>query len=430
MEKKKPKILIVTVSAWNSKVGANTWTSLLDGWDSENVAHLCIRDEQPDSKIASRYFAISENKVIKSVLKRGIKTGVEKYCLQESPAEASDDLSAHNERYKKMKKKRSRIMLMARELVWKFGKWHTKELDEFLDSVKPDIILHSMEGYIHLNRIILHAIKRTGAKAVGYIWDDNFTYKQSDEIGYKVYRYFQRKSLIKLAKHTSDFFAISEMTKRESDEFFGIDCKILTKPLSGMPVVEEKNVSTPMKMLYTGNLFIGRDRSLVRVVEAVKKLPEGSFVIDVYTKTELSDEIKAKLDGNICHIHAPIPQAQVLEKQKQTDLLLFLEDMDGPDSRVARLSFSTKITDYLSAGKCIVAVGHKETAPMQYFINNEMAVCAGNDDELEEGLRRICEDSRLLSEYAEKAAQIGVKNHDIELIKNTFNSVIQSVYEN
>ena len=66
-------------------------------------------------------------------------------------------------------------MLMLRDIIWKFGRWKTIELNDFLDDFKPDIILHSMEGYNHFNRIIEYAIKRTGARAVGYIWDDNFT---------------------------------------------------------------------------------------------------------------------------------------------------------------------------------------------------------------------------------------------------------------
>ena len=74
MEAKQPKILVFTVAAWNSKVGSNTWASLLEQYDSKNIANICIRDEIPDSPVCSNYFAISENKIIKSLLKRKTKT--------------------------------------------------------------------------------------------------------------------------------------------------------------------------------------------------------------------------------------------------------------------------------------------------------------------------------------------------------------------
>ena len=315
-------------------------------------------------------------------------------------------------------------MLLARELVWKLGKWKTKELDAFLDDFKPDVILHSMEGYIHLNRIIEYAIKRTGARAVGYIWDDNFTYKQSSAIGYKIYRFLQRKSLSRLAKKTDAFFAISPFTKREADEFFGIDCHLLTKPLNATPCVAEKPVGDCIEFLYTGNLYIGRDRSLLKVQDAVKKLHAGRFFINVYTNSQLTDEYLAKIDPTVCCIHGAIPQSEVLEKQRSTDVLLFLEDVDGPDAKVARLSFSTKITDYLSAGKCILALGNLDTAPMQYFIENDAAIVCGNERDIENALTQISASPTLLTEKAEKAVEVGMKNHKKEMIQNIFDSVV------
>ena len=423
-----PKILVFTVSAWNSKIGANTWASLLQGYDSTKLANICIRDEVPDSLICSRYFTISENKVLKSIFKPGIKTGRE-IMAGSTSQEVTNDLEEHNRRYFAMKKKRRYSMLMAREFVWKLGKWRTQELDDFLEEFKPDIILHSMEGYIHLNRIINYAIRYTGAKAVGYIWDDNFSYKQSSKWGFKIYRFFQRKSLRKLAQNTIAFFAISEMTKREADAFFGIQSQVLTKPLNSEPVVKYGNLTKPYHLLYTGNLFIGRDCSLIKVVKAIETLPPNSFEIDVYTKTEISPKVRQKLNEKICRIHAPIPQKEVLAKQQEADILLFLEDIDGADAHMARLSFSTKITDYLSSGRCILAVGCADTAPMQYFISNHAAITACSDKEIVSGLKRILNDPQLLAQYARRAGETGLKNHDKKKVMNEFYRLIMDVYQ-
>lgn len=424
MEASKPRILVITVPSWNSRVGANSWAALLEKYDSENVASIYIRDEIPDSPICSRYFCISESKVLKSVLKRKIKTGreVEAYSKEED-----NTLNEHNERYAKFTKKRRYSMLLARELVWKFGKWKTKELNEFLDSFKPDIILHSMEGYIHLNRIVEYAIKRTGAKAIGYIWDDNFTYKQSNRIGYKIHRFFQRKSLKRLAKKTDAFFAISEKTKREADKFFKINATVLTKPLSSIPNVSYGEIKKPIKMLYTGNLFIGRDRSLLKLVNAIKKLGyENDFEIDAYTKTHLTDEMRTALECSFCRVHSPIPQKEVLQKQKEADVLLFLEGVDG---KSARLSFSTKTTDYLSSGRCIFAIGNRDLAPIEYLKDNKAAIVATNDSELEASLKEIIENPKGLIDFAKISAELGIKNHNREKIEQAFYGVIDEVYK-
>ncbi|MBR6572826.1 MAG: hypothetical protein IKK77_03830 [Clostridia bacterium] len=418
------KILVFTVAAWNSKVGANSWATLLQNYDSSNVANICIRDEFPDSDVCSRYFVISENKVIKSFVNRKIKTGFE--INKKIVNKEQEDLQEHNKRYQNMKKRRRYSMLLARELVWKFGKWKTKELDEFLDDFKPDIILHSMEGYIHLNRIIEYSIKRTGAKAVGYIWDDNFTYKQSTNVGYKIYRFFQRGSLKRLAKKTNAFFAISNMSKKEADNFFGINSTVLTKPLNCEPVVTYDEIDAPIKLLYTGNLYIGRERSLLKLAKAIKKFPKGSFVMDVYTKTELPYKLLTEIESENCHVHKAIPQKDVFQKQKEADILLFLEDIDGKDAKVARLSFSTKITDYLSTGKCVLAVGNIDTAPMQYFAENDAAIVCENEVSITKSLEKIYDNPEIIKEYAQKAILSAKKNHDPEKIRKVFAEVLMS----
>lgn len=98
------KILVVTVPSWNSKVGANSWATLLEKYPPENIASIYIRDEIPDSKVCSKYFNISENKILKSILRRNIKTG-SLISHQNVKAGEDQDLLVHNQRYVKMKKK-------------------------------------------------------------------------------------------------------------------------------------------------------------------------------------------------------------------------------------------------------------------------------------------------------------------------------------
>lgn len=427
--KKQPRILVFTVSSWNSKVGSNTWSSLLAKYSNENLANICIRDEYPDSDICSRYFVVSENRIIKSVFNRKVKTGheIDKKSVN---IENSKDLSEHNIRYQRMTRKRNYAFLLLRELIWKFGKWKTKELDEFLDSFKPDIILHSMEGYIHLNRIIEYSIKRTKAKAIGYIWDDNFTYMQSSKIGYKIYRFFQRKSLKKLAKKTQGFFSISEKTKNEADVFFNIDSKILTKPLYSIPTIGDDTVTVPIKFIYTGNLLYGRKESLFSFSEAIGQLSPETVTLDVYTQTLLSDSEIEFLKDNGCVVHKAISQKEVLKLQKEFDVLLFLEALDGPNAKTARLSFSTKITDYLSAGKAIFAIGNMDTAPIEYFLENKSAIVATDRNQIKEMLVILTDNPGLIKQYAISAKECGLKNHNPKKIQELFDSEISAVLNN
>ena len=424
------KILIISMSAWNSKVGSDTWPTLMEGLNPDNIANIALRDEVPDSLACNNYFVISENRVLKSIFKRKIKTG-KRVEREDSNDNQSDDLKAHNLRYQKMSKRRGFFTLLAREIVWKVGKWKTKELNSFMEEFKPDVILYFMDGYIHLNRICKYAKKKTGAKTIGFFVDDTFTFKQSNKLGTKLFRIFQRRSLKKLAKKTDAFWALSDMTKKEADQTFKVCCTVVTKPLKRDAEWSDWEVNKPIKMLYTGNMQIGRDRSLLKVVNAVKNLNKENrnFEIEAYTKTFLDESIKKQLECDFCKINGAVPQQQVFELQKQADILLFLEDVDGPDAKTARLSFSTKITDYLSSGRSILAIGNLDTSPMQYFIQNDCAMIATSQEEIEKILSQVIINPSMLKDCAKSACECGIKNHKKENILNTVHQSIEQLFK-
>ena len=105
---------------------------------------------------------------------------------------------------------------------------------------------------------------------------------------------------------------------------------------------------------------------------------------------------------------------------------MFLEDIDGKDAKVARLSFSTKITDYLSTGKCVLAVGNIDTAPMQYFAENDAAIVCENEVSITKSLEKIYDNPEIIKEYAQKAILSAKKNHDPEKIRKVFAEVLMS----
>lgn len=423
------KILICTIESWNSKVGANTFSTLFKDYPSENLANVYIREELPDSKCCKRYFQISEIKAFKSILNRRIKTGREVKSTKYVNADDEDTINKSKNLYNINRKKRSYFKLFIRELLWFLSKWKTKELDDFINEFNPDIVLFGMEGYIHFNRICRYIVKKTKAKAVGYFWDDNFTYKQMpNNVGRNFLRFFQRKSLKKLVGVTDSFWAITEKTKEESDEFFGIDCKVLTKPID----FEENEkwtrniIHQPIRMLYTGNLLIGRFNVIKTISNALDKINvnEPKIILDIYTASYLTKEQLNSL-GNYVNVNEAVTQEEVINLQKKADVLLFVEAYNDENSKIARLSFSTKLTDYFHSGKCIFAIGDKDIAPIEYLIENDAALCASSDAEILNCLNKIICDDDLMNYYGERSYNLGLNNHS----RSKINKVINETFE-
>lgn len=419
------RVLVCSVMCWNKITGSDTFSTLMQGYEVDNIANLYIREGQPDSDVCRNYFEISENAVIKSVLKRKTRTGKRVKTDNAEIGNVDENALATAARYSKHQKNRSYCKLFARELLWKLGKWKTKELNEFLDEFKPDVVFFAMEGYIHFARINRYILKKTGAKGIAYFWDDNFTYKKSKKLGYKLLRFFQRRSLKKLSKLCTSFFAISPKTKREADETFGINCEVLTKPIDfENKVFVENELSYPLKMVYTGKLIIGRYDTVELIGRALDEINKDQVKIelDVYTMTEIADTSKL---SKYVHLKGAIPQTEVAQVQQDADILLFVEAIEGAHSRAARLSFSTKITDYLGSGKCVFAVGNKDVAPMEYLKEEDGAITAYDYESVLNALKEIANNPELVKEYAKKAYELGKRNHDKKIIQERLFSKFQ-----
>lgn len=421
------RVLVTTVDPWSTKVGADTMSSLMSQYGAENVASINIRATRSDSKSASRYFHILEGRVMKSIFNKKITTG-EEYNIRDANVITKDD-TEETARYSFFKKHRWAVFLFARELVWLLGKWKTQELNEFLDDFNPEVLICPIEGYIHFNALNLYIIKRCHPKVIGFLWDDNFTYKQSRNCLYKVHRFWLRHGVKQMVKECETIFCLSPKMKEECDKEFGIQSQLLTKPIFNQGDFKSYKVGNPIRMLYTGNLFVGRDKTIIAIAEALRAVNnnEIKIVLDIYTKSELSEKDKARIEiPNICRLHKPVTQKEVFRLQEESDILLFAETLNRKKDQGARLSFSTKITDYFRAGKCIWTVGSPTLGPVDYMIRKDASLLSTDIPSILQTLKHIISTPSLIEEYAHKAYNCGRTNHNGELIlKTLYNAINQ-----
>ena len=416
------RILVNTVDAWSRNTGSDTMSSLLSSFDSKEVASINIRARRSDSTVAGSYFHIFEERVIKSIFRPSIETG-EKY-LPQTDADNSEELAQENRLYRKRRLLNRYVYVLIREILWKLGHWKSKALDEYVASFAPDVFFFPIENYIHFNRLNLYIIRKFKPKRiVGYMWDDNFTYKQEPcNPLYLLHRWWLRKSVRRLVASCDTVFAICPKMKKELDAEFGINSVLLTKPIRAVAHPEfQREVLPPIRILYTGKLIIGRDETLALVADAIRSINKDGqkVILDIYTPTSLPAKMKARLDvPGCCTLHDFIPQEEVFDKQREADVLLFVESFSSRHL-TARLSFSTKITDYLSAGKCIWAIGNEDLAPIDYLTSEDAALVSTHPESILHTLRKMIEQSDLISSYVPKAYDCGCRNHNPDKIQET-----------
>ena len=175
-------------------------------------------------------------------------------------------------------------------------------------------------------------------------------------------------------------------------------------------------------MVYTVNLLIGRANSLVEISKALAKINQDreSVILDIYSPTILDDKTMKYLNSNGCHFKGQVPKSEVDRIQKSADIVIFVESLEKEHRYDARLSFSTKLTDYFKNGKCIFAIGDKSIAPIIYLKENNCAIIVNEYEEIEGQLRYLVENPEKIVEYSRNAFECGKRNHNEIDIKKVF----------
>ena len=427
MENLLPKVLVVSTNAWVDGSGVNTLINLFENWDVNRVAQIYTKSEFPNTKVCNRFFQISEQKVLKSLLNFRIKTGQEVSNKQVISNEASKNLEIEKKRYKKS----GRFFLLSfmREIVWLLGRWKTKALLDYIKSVDPDILFLPVYPTIYMGLIQLYVVKKTHKPYVCYISDDNYTYKSITKSPlHIIHRFFLRKTVKKLILNCNQLMVIAPKQKEEYDKIFCKNSIIITKGIDTEQRYDRFNVHKPIRMLYTGKTIIGREKTLFLIANSLNRInsSELKIVFDIYT----SDTVKKytdfmKIPG--VKIHPPVSLAEVQELQNEADILVFVEALDKRHRNIARLSFSTKITDYLKSGKCIFAVGSKNIAPIDYFLKENSAIVSTSAEQVFVNLEKMVQNQNLIVQYGINAYECGKRNHNKELMRNRFKNILVEV---
>lgn len=424
-KKKLPKVLICHVIPLVDNAPQHTLAEMFSCWDKDKVSMVYARAELPCTKCCDTFFRINENAVIKSIFNRKIKTTSVVYNTDAMPQnEEKAELESEKKRYGKLTGGKRVFMAYARELVWMLGKWKTQEFKDFLDEVNPDVLFFQLHSDVYMARIERFIADYTGKPVVCYIADDTVTYKN---IKNNPLLYLRRFLVIRhnkyLVNKSSKVFVMAPKAKRELDELYGINCDILTKAIDFENVsFEELTPFMPLKMLYTGALTIGREKALTHIAKAVAEVNKDGERIsfEIYSgDAPLEENLKVFNSGGT-KFCGRVGHDEVIRLQREAHILVYAESLEKKYKDIARLSFSTKLTDYFAGGKCIFAMASEDIAPIEYLKEEDAAMVVTSYDDIEKKLRMLCDNPELVAKYGRKAFECGKRNHSSDKIFNQF----------
>ncbi len=435
MSRRKPKILIVKRSVWDDEAGtSSTEANLFGDYNTELLSHLYIETKAPRTIHCRSFFQISEYALIKRIWNWKIRTGKEIQLLDDyTTNEAADNEVKERRIMNFVRRNRSLVFTFIREMLWLLNGWKSHELENYLKKNKFDTVFLFGSPLILMNRLYSYVIEKVNKPVSLFIMDDIYSYKAIKGSGAMriIYRMVLRRYVTKIVNKCDKVFVISEKMKREYDEQFNINSIVLTKSVEYSEDIKyNKEITMPIKLLYLGQIIYGRIHTLMKLSDIIEKInkEETKIQLTIRTNNHVNNKIRKRLLKNTStYLEPPVPYHQVKYIMKESDVLVHVESFSKRYKSLSRLSFSTKISDYMGSCKCILAIGDSDNATIEYLIKYNAAIVATSHKEIEEKVQDIVLKLEETYKYAKNIHDLGRKYHDKRMIKEKLYQEIENI---
>lgn len=435
----KIKVLVISGEVWQDGTnGGNVLTNMFEGFDWE-FSQIYCNPGNPQNNICKSYFQFTDGMVIRSFLKH--KPIGKSFKIDEAEAKKTGTVKPEqqNKKFDKFFHKFNlNIFHFFRNVLWNMSNWKNDKLKKFIDDFNPDIIFAPCYGNKFMLKLTRFVAKRTGKKIISYYSDDAYTLNQFNlSLFYWINRLSVRKQLKKTFPYYSLCYTMTKIQKEQCEKDFHANMKLLLKPVDVSGVSAKNSVSSPIRIVYAGGLYLNRWKTLLALKDAIKKINVNgaNFVLDIYTASIVSKRINRLLnDGYNCFLHPKVSKKELFDIYGKSDIALHVESFDLKNRLTVRMSFSTKITDCLSSGCAVMAICDEKQGGFEYLKNNDLAICIDCKKSIERVLKDILQHKEIVLDYANKALEFSKEKHNANLIRkdiyNDFMSILNESFAN
>ncbi len=292
-----------------------------------------------------------------------------------------------------------------------------------------------MLGSVRLTRLAAHAARLCGVPLVPHFTDDwpATLYGRRELWGVAASRLHAAvRDLIRLAPCG---MAISEPMAEEYQRRYGIPFDVFTNSVDAdffaappPPVAPERD--RPTNLVYVGGLHLGRWRSLLSIAAGAAAISTAATPVrlTVHCPTEDADRYRREFAGYPgVHFGRSLASHEVPAVLAAADILVHVESFAEDTRRYTHYSVSTKIPQYLAAGRPIFGHGPAELASMAYIRSAGAGIVVGTPepDVVTEQLWKLCLDSSSWREYAGNGRAHAERHHRRERVATRFAEVLQ-----
>lgn len=374
---------------------------------------------------------MTDSSVLKSIFGHPAGRRVKDTESRETEKQTSNEIS--------FPKRRNTVFYIARDLIWKLGHWKDDTLRDFLDEINPDLIYLPIYHSPYMNEVQQYIIKYCKVPYCIHISDDIASGPPSAAKSplKSLYHQITYKMIKNTCKGASYGEAFAENMVREYPSLFNIPFFLIGKGVDTSTISENisQRINSKITFVYTGNYGGERGYQLVNFVNAAQRqfIDKGiDAELNIYSNTMAEKNIQRQLQKYpFVHLCGGVSALEVKRVQVQADYLLHVEGFSKESIVSTKMSFSTKLIDYMLASKPIVAIGSAEINSIEVLANHQLAYIANDLDSLEKVLATIS----VGNEDEEKAMLSRVStylktNRDRNVIQKGILSRLEMLYVN
>lgn len=423
------KVLLITgTSVRNDTNIGKTLMTLFSDFKPEELAQLYFNPETPNEMICQDYYRIYEKKILKSFFGLRFPVGETVEPVMDGNA-TKPEVNA----LAFTKHKVNVFVKIAREMVWSLSHWKKCDLRDWLLQIKPDVIFTIMQDTNAATKIVIWAAELLHCPVVMFITDDYF----NDHIaGWNPLRkmyYGRRKKLnMRLSKYVKTLVGCSEKAslyfKDALNTRVGVQTVFTPSAAACLEMPYKKqNSDDVVKIRYFGNLGLERWKVLQELGESIHNINRDRIrvTLEIYSSVTDTKIIRALTIENACFYCGWVSGKEFYSLLQDADIVVHVESFNKDMIRRTWVSISTKIADYLGAGKCILAIGPEDVASMEHIKGAACTVL--KLEELSVCVERLISSADMRSAYQERARQLARKKHDIEYIRKQVRDITEAV---
>lgn len=399
------KVLIVShnpITTYNNM--GKTFMALFSAFSPDELCQLYLYPSLPDSDICRDYYRFTDMDALRSVLDRRRVGKTVTADLEQHSLYASDK----EEQVYSAPRNKTDIMRLGRDIIWKLSNWSNPALNEWIDRQAPDIIFAAGGMQEMLYDMAMSIARQRGLPLISYICDDYYYSAPSDGIIPKIRAKRLRGKIEEMMKASSMVVTISQELTDSYSETFSVRAEtVMTCPLLNIrPYASSTGDAKKKRLIYMGNLSLGRDASLLELGEALHEVNNFSatgYSLDIYTG-EKRPEILSKLSAcPSIRLHGFVTGDEYKKAFDSADVFVHVESFEAENRERVRYSVSTKIIECLASGRPLLAYGPADVASIAYLRRNDCAALAQSRSELFTIIKDVLGDEQRLCELVGKA---------------------------